>query len=126
TLVPVDDGPADATGTMTVRADNQAVGRVQVGWELDGHAEAVLDAARKSALRVVLAGGRLDQDRREFAALVDEVVGPNEALADVVRRQRDDGHVVLTVARPAERDPDLVHGLLSGDLCLAITERDTP
>jgi cation-transporting ATPase I len=87
------------------------------GRELDPHAEAVLDAARGSALRVVLAGPAVPE---EFASLADEVTGD---LGAAIMRERDAGRTVLAVGRP---DTDTAAALLNADVCVAVTDPDAP
>ncbi len=114
-------GPAEARW-VHVRVDGATVGRVLVGWELDPLADAVLDAARQSHLRVILVGQR---SCPELAALVDEVVRP-QSLASTVRQLQTEGRVVLTVARPGGKCAtngaaiDLMDGLLRSDVALAV------
>jgi cation-transporting P-type ATPase I len=112
--------PPGRTRWVTARVDGTTVGRVLVGWELDPLADSVLDAARRAGMHVVLAG---DRGTPELAALVDEVVGPDEPLPDTVRRLQADGRAVLTVARPSVDHADLVDGLLASDLSLAVVGR---
>lgn len=96
---------------------------------LDPHAEAVLDAARRAEARVVLFGPDVRDRLGEFAALADDVAGEDETFAGLVTRLQDEDHVVLTVGRPpAQCSPncDEVAGLLSGDLCVALADRNAP
>ncbi|GAA3433269.1 cation-translocating P-type ATPase [Kutzneria kofuensis] len=103
----------DAVDTVVLHA-----GALHHRGELDPHAEAVLDAARQAELRVVIAGAT--DDLGEFAALADDVV-EDESFEDLVLRLRSEGGVVLTVGRP-----DSFAGLLAGDVCVAVTDKDTP
>jgi cation-transporting ATPase I len=112
----------DAVDTVVLHA-----GAVEHDGELDPHAEAVLDAARQAELRVVIAGAT--DELGEFATLADDVVGDEESFVDLVLRLRDEGAVVATVARPKPADgphADEVAGLLAGDVCVAVTDGDTP
>ncbi|GAB2735993.1 cation-translocating P-type ATPase [Amycolatopsis magusensis] len=98
---------------------------------LDPHAEAVLDAARRAEARVVIAGRDARERLGEFATLADDVVttGAGETFADLVTRLQDEGRVVLTAGRPAPRcvpSSEDVVGLLAGDLCVALADRDAP
>ncbi|GDY29060.1 cation-translocating P-type ATPase [Gandjariella thermophila] len=107
----------------TARMGGTTIGRVLVGWELDPLADAVLDAARRAQLRVVLVG---DRNGPELAALVDEVADSAERLRDTVHRLQGDGRVVLTIGRPGPAGGDLVDGLLASDLGLAVVDRGCP
>lgn len=96
---------------------------------LDPLADAVLDAARRAGLRVVVPE---DPALGEFAALVDEVAPAEEPMAELVGRLRAQDRVVLTAARvPGRRSPEgpgagraVLAGLLSGDLAVSVTEPD--
>jgi cation-transporting ATPase I len=112
--------PPGHTRWATARLDGSTVGRVLVGWELDPLADAVLDAARRAGLRVVLVG---DRGSPELAALVDEVAEPDEPLLDTVRRLQADDRVVLTIGRPSRDGSDLMDGLLGSDLAIAVADR---
>ncbi|AEW97955.1 MULTISPECIES: cation-translocating P-type ATPase [Streptomycetaceae] len=135
-LRPVPDaGPLpaeDATGLMIATAAGEDVGTVLVGRELDPRAEAVLGAARRAGLRVIVAD---DPALEDFRALADEVAGAERPLDEIVAGLHRQGHVVLAVARvPAARhpapgraglDPEadrLRHGLLRADLAVAVTD----
>ncbi|MFE6281292.1 HAD-IC family P-type ATPase [Streptomyces sp. NPDC057877] len=88
---------------------------------VDPWAEAVLDAARRAGLRVVVME---DPALGDFTALADHVVGGDRPLADVVHRLRDRGGVV-TVARPRSADDEaLLTGLLGGDVAVALADQD--
>ncbi|WP_410641156.1 HAD-IC family P-type ATPase [Amycolatopsis sp. lyj-346] len=94
---------------------------------LDPHAEAVLDAARRAEARVVIAGAGARDRLGEFAALADDVA--QESFFGLVTRLQDEGRVVLTVGRPPSRcapNCDEVTGLLAGDLCVALADRNAP
>ncbi|KDN19105.1 cation-translocating P-type ATPase [Amycolatopsis rifamycinica] len=94
---------------------------------LDPHAEAVLDAARRAEARVVIAGDGARERLGEFATLADDVA--EEAFFGLVTRLQDEGRVVLTVGRPPARcapNCDEVTGLLAGDLCVALADRNAP
>ncbi|MFE7276588.1 HAD-IC family P-type ATPase [Streptomyces sp. NPDC057623] len=92
------------------------------GADADPWAETVLDAARRAGLRVVMVD---DPALADFANLADQVVRDERSLSDVVNalRAQDDG-VVVTVARPAEVDEEILAGLLAGDVAVALTDRD--
>ncbi|WIX89967.1 cation-translocating P-type ATPase [Amycolatopsis sp. DG1A-15b] len=94
---------------------------------LDPHAEAVLDAARRAEARVVIAGDDARDRLGEFASLADDVA--RESFFGLVTRLQDEGRVVLTVGRPPARcapNCDEVAGLLAGDLCVALADRNAP
>ncbi|MET9394507.1 cation-translocating P-type ATPase [Streptomyces sp. NPDC006624] len=83
-------------------------------------AEAVLDAARRAGLHVVIAGG---SDLKDIVRLADEVVPGTRPFGDVVRALQADGHVVVTVARPdASGGGHVVDGLPAGDVAVALTD----
>jgi len=109
----------DMVDTLVLHA-----GTLHDGDDLDPHAEAILDAARRAELRVIVADATTDLG--EFAALVDDVV---DSFAGQVEQLRDAGHVVLTVARPTPHSgphSDDVTGLLAGDVCVVVTDADAP
>ncbi|MFC8428980.1 HAD-IC family P-type ATPase [Streptomyces sp. NPDC057253] len=86
----------------------------------DPWAEPVLDAARRAGLRVVVVD---DPALADFTGLADQVVSAERPLSQVVAQLRDeseDGGGVLTVGRP--HDPDLVAGLLRGDVAVSLTD----
>ncbi|MGW0828206.1 HAD-IC family P-type ATPase [Streptomyces sp. NPDC002845] len=89
----------------------------------DPWAEAVLDAARHAGLQVVVVD---DPALRDFTGLADEVVGAERPLSDVVNSLRGEKGTVLTVARiaSADDDADVLSGLLSGDVAVALADRD--
>ncbi|MFB8775150.1 cation-translocating P-type ATPase [Streptomyces broussonetiae] len=90
---------------------------------VDPWAEAVLDAARRAGLRVVVVEHPALGD---FTALADHVVADDRPLAQVVDRLRDRGGVI-TVARPGSPDDDdLLTGLLGGDVAVALADQDAP
>ncbi|CAL9326906.1 cation-translocating P-type ATPase [Streptomyces sp. SudanB52_2052] len=83
-------------------------------------AEAVLDAARRAGLHVVIAGG---SDLKDITRLADEVAPSAKPFADVVRALQDSGHVVVTVARLDESgDGHVGAGLPAGDVAIALTD----
>jgi cation-transporting P-type ATPase I len=92
-----------------------------LGEGADAWTEAVLDAARRAGLRVVMVD---DPALADFTGLADEVVRDGRPLRDVVTALRDEGGVVLTVARPDAADDDVLTGLLAGDVAVALTDRD--
>ncbi|WP_051580551.1 cation-translocating P-type ATPase [Pseudonocardia acaciae] len=96
-------------------------GRGHTDGALDPLADAVLDAARRAGLRVVVVD---DPGLGEFAALADEVAGRDQPLAGLVRRLQDQGRTVLTVARLSCRyeHSELLAGLLRGDLAVSVTD----
>ncbi len=87
----------------------------------DPWTEAVLDAARRAGLRVVVVD---DPALADFTGLADQVVGADRPLGEVVDELRDEGGVI-TVARPRPHaDTDVTEGLLSGDVAVALTDAD--
>ncbi|MDC0766976.1 cation-translocating P-type ATPase [Streptomyces sp. HD] len=87
----------------------------------DAWAEAVLDAARRAGLRVVMVD---DPALADFTGLADQVVGDGRSLSDVVNAARGEDGIVVTVARPEAGDEDVFTGLLAGDVAVALTDRD--
>ncbi|MGW1134083.1 HAD-IC family P-type ATPase [Streptomyces griseoluteus] len=96
----------------------------------DPWTEAVLDAARRARLRVVLVD---DPALEDFSGLADQVVDARRPLDDVVhalRGELDAGgeegaeeRVVLTVARPrALAETDVLAGLDAADIAVALTD----
>ncbi|MFD3502087.1 HAD-IC family P-type ATPase [Streptomyces sp. NPDC058678] len=87
----------------------------------DPWAEAVLDAARRAGLRVVIVD---DPALADFTGLADQVVGADRPLSEVVDELREEGGVV-TVARPRpHEDAHVTFGLLRGDVAVALTDED--
>ncbi|MFI8092195.1 HAD-IC family P-type ATPase [Streptomyces sp. NPDC086080] len=83
-------------------------------------AEAVLDAARRAGLHVVITGG---SDLRDITRLADEVAPADLPFGDVVRALQNDGHIVVSVARVAARgNDDVADGLPAGDVAIALTD----
>jgi len=124
-LRPLPDGHADDPGADVMIASEQGrdLGIVEVGWELDPLADAVLDAARHADLHVVVIA---DAAVGDFAALADEVVDATRPLEDVVRGLHGEGRVVCTVARALPdadvADRGLVAGLLASDLAVDLAD----
>ncbi|POX41494.1 HAD-IC family P-type ATPase, partial [Streptomyces sp. Ru72] len=88
----------------------------------DPWAEAVLDAARRAGLRVVVVD---DPALEEFTGLADQVVDARRPLDDVVHGLRGDSGGVVTVARLGSADERTVlAGLLAGDVAVALTDGD--
>ncbi|MFG1671133.1 HAD-IC family P-type ATPase [Streptomyces sp. Y7] len=87
----------------------------------DPWAEAVLDAARRAGLRVVMVD---DPALADFTGLADQVVRDGRPLGEVVEELRGEHGVVVTVARPGADDEDVLAGLLAGDVAVALTDRD--
>jgi cation-transporting ATPase I len=87
----------------------------------DAWTEAVLDAARHAGLRIVVVDHPALED---FTALADRVVR-DRPLTDVVQSLREHGGVV-TVARPESGDTEVLNGLLSSDVAVALADRDAP
>jgi cation-transporting ATPase I len=86
----------------------------------DPWAEAVLDAARRAGLRVVLAEHPALED---LTGLADHVVGGGRPLDEAVTALREHG-AVITVARPASAgDTGALAGLLAGDVAVDLADR---
>ncbi|MEU6683096.1 cation-translocating P-type ATPase [Streptomyces sp. NPDC046832] len=84
------------------------------------YAEAVLDAARRAGLHVVIAGG---SDLKDITRLADEVAPSATPFGDVVRALQDEGRVVVTVARLDESGAGhRAAGLPAGDVAIALTD----
>ncbi len=88
----------------------------------DPWAESVLDAARRARLRVVMVD---DPALADFTSLADQVVDAERPLGEVVHALHDEGAVVVTIARPAASDDDVLTGLLAGDVAVALTDGDS-
>lgn len=131
-LRPVPDQRCGETGLMIASQDGAEIGTVLVDWELDPLAEAVLDAARRAGLHVMVVDDPLLGD---FTALADEVADPGEPFVDLVRRLQDGGRVVLSIARirtapgtadgppVVAEDGDVLAGLLGSDLSVAVADQ---
>ncbi|MFH8474836.1 cation-translocating P-type ATPase [Streptomyces sp. NPDC018000] len=134
------DAEAPDTGLMIASVRGRDVGTVLVGRELDPMAEAVLDAARRAGLHVVVPD---DHSLGEFRTLADQLIPPGLPLAEVVAGLRNGGRTVLTVARvPADRTAaggasadrtaaegaltdaarDVLEGLLGSDIAVAVAD----
>lgn len=87
----------------------------------DPWAEAVLDAARRAGLRVVMVD---DPALADFTSLADQVVRDGRPLREVVEELRGESGAVVTVARPGADEEDVHDGLLAGDVAVALTDRD--
>lgn len=110
------------TGSLIASAGGEDVGTVLVGWELDPLAEAVLDAARRAGLNVVMVD---DPSLGDFAALADIVVASEQPLTEVVRVLQEDGKVVMTITRMGHEGAEgheVLAGLLAGDLAVSVTD----
>ncbi|WP_424863737.1 cation-translocating P-type ATPase [Streptomyces sp. MMS24-I29] len=128
------------TGLMIASVRGRDVGTVLVGRELDPMAEAVLDAARRAGLHVVVPD---DRSLGEFGTLADQLTPPGLPLAEVVAGLRNGGRTVLTVARvpidrtaaegaPTDRTAkegasadaarDVLEGLLGSDVAVALAD----
>ncbi|MFF9510066.1 HAD-IC family P-type ATPase [Streptomyces sp. NPDC014724] len=129
-----DEAASDAeppdTGLMIASVRGTDVGTVLVGRELDPMAEAVLDAARRAGLHVVVPD---DHSLGEFGTLADQLVPSGVPLAEVVAGLRNGGRTVLTVARvpadrravegaPADAARDVLEGLLGSDIAVAVAD----
>ncbi|MEW1603958.1 cation-translocating P-type ATPase [Streptomyces sp. NPDC093808] len=83
-------------------------------------AEAVLDAARRAGLYVVVTGG---SELKDITRLADEVAPAGLPFGDIVRALQQDGHIVVSVARvPDGGDRDVADGLPAGDVAIALTD----
>ncbi|MET9880305.1 cation-translocating P-type ATPase [Actinacidiphila glaucinigra] len=120
---PAGSAPGTRTGRMTaLDDDNREVGNVFVAREVDPLAEAVLDAARRAGLHVVVAD---DGTLGEFGALADQLVSAEATLTETVRQLRQSRRAVLTVARVAAgagADDDVPTGLLSSDVAVTVVD----
>ncbi|MBN0043551.1 cation-translocating P-type ATPase [Streptomyces actuosus] len=86
----------------------------------DPWAEAVLDAARRAGLRVVVGEHPALED---LTGLADHVVGAGRPFEEAVTALRGRGGVV-TVARPGSAgDTGVLAGLLAGDLAVDLADR---
>ena len=81
--------------SLVLRRGNRRLGRLTVGGELAPLAEALVDAARETGLRLVLTE---HAGISELVAEADEMVDADEPLAEAVRRLQSDGHGVLCVS----------------------------
>ncbi|MFF5160225.1 HAD-IC family P-type ATPase [Streptomyces sp. NPDC000348] len=86
---------------------------------VDPFAEAVLDAARRAGLHVVVTGG---SDLKDITRLADEVAPVDLPFGDVVRALQNDGHIVVSVARVVAHGDDVADGLPAGDVAIALTD----
>ncbi|MFD7770697.1 HAD-IC family P-type ATPase [Streptomyces sp. NPDC059787] len=87
---------------------------------VDPCAEAVLDAARRAGLHVVVTGG---SDLKDITRLADETAPADLPFGDVVRALQNDGHIVVSVARVAAHGAaDVADGLPAGDVAIALTD----
>ncbi|MBA8976506.1 cation-transporting ATPase I [Streptomyces aureorectus] len=87
---------------------------------VDPCAEAVLDAARRAGLHVVITGG---SDLKDITRLADEVAPADLPFGDVVQALQNDGHIVVGVARVAARGgDDVARGLPAADVAIALTD----
>ncbi|HYZ37165.1 MAG TPA: HAD-IC family P-type ATPase, partial [Pseudonocardiaceae bacterium] len=131
-LRPAPDHDHADTGLMIASAQDHDVGTVLVDYQPDPLAQAVLDAARHAGLHLVVIG----QGAVQHAGLADEVIGLDRDMSQVVSELQDQGHTVLTIARlrPNQqygddhlglRDPDVLGGLLRGDIAVTLADRDS-
>ncbi|WP_432057352.1 HAD-IC family P-type ATPase [Streptomyces sp. bgisy022] len=86
---------------------------------VDPFAEAVLDAARRAGLHVVVTGG---SGLKEITRLADEAAPDDMPFGDVVRALQNDGRTVVGVARLSAHDDDVADGLPAGDVAIALTD----
>jgi cation-transporting ATPase I len=80
---------------LVLRHGNRRLGHLTVGGELVPLAEALVDAARETGLRLLLTEHAAVS---ELAAQADETVDADEPLASAVRRLQTDGHGVLCIS----------------------------
>ncbi|MFG2022464.1 HAD-IC family P-type ATPase [Streptomyces sp. NPDC048825] len=91
----------------------------------DPWVETVLDAARRAGLRVVVVDDPADPALSEFTSLADQVVPDDRPLSEVVNGLRDGDGTVVTVARLLSADDsDVLSGLLSGDMAVALADQE--
>ncbi len=95
---------ADGLLRLQLREDGRPVGDLVVGRELDPHADAVLSAAQKSGVRIILTA---DPSIAEIAARAHQVLAPAGTatggwLAGQVRRLQAEGRVVAVLAGDPE------------------------
>ena len=79
---------------LVLRHGNRRLGHLAVGGELVPLAEALVDAARDTGLRLLLT----EHAAVSSAAQADETVDADEPLASAVRRLQADGHGVLCIS----------------------------
>ncbi len=94
--------------------DGRVVGRVLVGRELHPRADGLLATARRSGLRVVLAG---EAPGSELRGRADELIPPGRSLTRTVRGLQQTGHVVAVLS---------IHGhraLAAADVGLGVSVR---
>lgn len=83
-----------------VSVSGRVVGRVLVGHELDSRTPAVLTAARRAGLRVVLLGR---DNSTQLRSLADEFVQSGRSVRHLVRNLQREGHTVAMLSTRAHR-----------------------
>jgi cation-transporting ATPase I len=99
---------------LVLRHGNRRLGHLTVGGELAPLAEALVDAARDTGLRLLLTDHAAVS---ELAAQADETIEAGEGLASAVRRLQTDGHGVLCISGSDEEAlaaADVGVGVLDG------------
>jgi len=109
------DGPRGVA--MVLTRDEQRIGEVLVGCELDPGADAVLAAARATGAALVLTE---HASTAELATRADQVLPTGAGLAGEVRRLQGEGHGVLLVAAAAD------DALEAADVGVAVLRRGQP
>ncbi|MFE1882044.1 cation-translocating P-type ATPase [Streptomyces diastatochromogenes] len=91
--------------------------------EAEPWSEAVLDAARRAGLRVVMVD---DPALEDFTGLADQVVDARRPFDDVVSGLRENSGAVVTVARiRSDNEHDVLAGLRGSDVAVALADRDS-
>ncbi|GAA1421668.1 cation-translocating P-type ATPase [Streptomyces thermospinosisporus] len=111
---------ADALRNPAARADGDDERAAAFVDPVAPFAEAVLDAARRAGLHVVITGG---PDLKDITRMADEIAPADLPFGDVVRALQNDGHIVVSVARVTpDSPPDVAGGLPAGDVAVALVD----
>src|SRR6266545_2264030 len=89
------DGGEPGAVRLRLRRGDRVLGEVSVAGELHPHADALVDAARRTGARVLLTE---HSGVAELVGKVDDVLHTDRPLAEHVRRLQQDGHGVLVVS----------------------------